>query len=167
MQNPFGFLLLILVSGSGLTAILTVISLLIPEGIERTRAVLQRSLGRSLLLGLINLLCVALIDALFIWLAQLVSNVKVIGGILALLVGLLTLSTAVLALLGLASLANLLGDRMGSPKNEFDATARGGTLLYLAGLTPFIGWFAFTPLALLTGLGAAIQTVFRRKDNMP
>jgi len=165
MQNPFGLLLLIVFGGAGLISLFTVIGLLLPVPVERTRAILESSLGRSLLLGVINFLFVAMIDALFIWLAQVLS-IKVISGILILLAGLLTLALALLTLLGIASLANFLGRRMDKGNNEFNANLRGGALLFLAGLTPYLGWFVFTPLVLWTAFGAAIQTVFRRKEKM-
>jgi len=48
-------------------------------------------------------------------------------------------------------------------KKPLSANLRGGLLLTLAGLTPFLGWYLFTPFALLTGLGAAIMTTFRQR----
>jgi hypothetical protein len=165
MQNSFGLLLLILFGGAGLTSIFVVINLLFPGLIKQTTAVLEVRLGRSLFLGLINILFVGLVDGICIWLAQLLQQ-RVISGILVILAGLLTIIAVLLIFLGLASLANLLGHLMGGGKNEFSANLRGGVLLFLAGLTPFIGWFAFTPLTLMTGFGAAIQTVFRRKEKV-
>jgi hypothetical protein len=164
MQNSFGLLLLIVFGGLGLVSIFTVIGLLLPVPVNRTRAALETSLGRSLLLGLVNFLCVGLLDALFIVLAQRLGNIKIIAGVLVVIGALLSLALALLSMLGLASLADLLGHHIGEPKNEFHALARGGGLLFLAGLTPFIGWFAFTPLVLLAGLGAAFQTIFKRKE---
>lgn len=165
MNNIFGLLFIIIFGGVGLISIFAVISLLLPIPIERTQAGLETSPGRSLLLGVVNFLCMGLALALFIWLFSLFTGVKIIDGILVLLAGLLTLSAILLALLGLASLANLLGHHIGEPKNEFHATIRGGALLLLAGFTPFIGWFAFTPLVIFVSLGAAIQAVFRRKEK--
>ena len=165
MNNTFGLLFVFIFGGIGLISILVVISLLLPIPIERTQVALKASPGRSFLLGLINFLCVGVLDALFIWLAQLTSSIKVVGGILVIIGGLITLALVLLAFLGLASLADLLGHRMGEPKNEFHAIMRGGALLFLAGFTPFIGWFAFTPLVILIALGAAIQALLRRKEK--
>ncbi len=166
MNNIFGLLFVIIFGGTGLISIFAVIGLLFPKPVERTSAALEASLGRSLLLGLINFLCVGVLDALFIWLAQLTSSVKVISGILVIIGGIITLALALLAFLGLASFADLLGHHMGKSNNEFDAVVRGGALLILAGFTPFVGWFAFTPLMILTALGGAIQTVFRRQAKV-
>jgi len=165
MNNIFGLLFVIIFGGVGLISIFVVISLLLPVPVERTRATLETSPMRSLLLGVVNFLCMGLVVALFVWLFSLFTGIKVIDGILLLLTGLLTLSAILLALLGLASLANLLGYHIGEPKNEFHAIIRGGALLFLAGFTPFIGWFAFTPLIILVALGAAIQAIFRQKER--
>ena len=165
MNNIFGLLFVVIFGSVGLISIFIVISLLLPVPVERTRAVLETSPARSLLLGLINFLCVAVLDALLIWLAQLTSGIKVVSGILVIIGGLITLALVSLAFLGLASLADLLGQRMGELKNEFHTIMRGGALLILAALTPFIGWFAFTPLVILISLGAAIQAAFRRKGK--
>jgi hypothetical protein len=165
MNSIFGLLFVIIFGGVGLISIFVVISLLLPVPVERTRTALETSPARSLLLGLINFLCVGVLDALLIWLAQLTSGIKVVSGILVIIGGLITLALALMAFLGLASLADLLGQHMGEPKNEFQAIMRGGILLLLAALTPFVGWFAFTPLVILFSLGAAIQAVVRRKEK--
>jgi hypothetical protein len=44
---------------------------------------------------------------------------------------------------------------------------RGGLLLVLACLTPYIGWFVFTPFVLSLGLGASILALFQRKALSP
>ncbi|MFZ1040812.1 MAG: hypothetical protein WAN58_05835 [Anaerolineales bacterium] len=165
MNNIIGLLFIIIFGGLGLISIFVVINLLLPVPIERTRAALETSPARSLLLGLINFLCVGVLDALLIWLAQLTSSVKVVSGILVIIGGLITLALTLLAFLGLASLADLLGQHMGEPKTEFQAIMRGGVLLLLAALTPFIGWFAFTPLVIFVSLGAAIQAIVRRNEK--
>ena len=166
MNNIFGLLFIIVFGGAGLISIFVVTSVLLPALLERTRTALETSPGRSLLVGVINFLCVGVLDALLIWLAQLAGSIKIVSGILVIIGGLMTSVLALLAFLGLASLADLLGHHIGEPKNEFVAILRGGVLLFLAGFTPFIGWFAFTPLAVLTALGAAIQTFFRRQPKI-
>ncbi|HUI88829.1 MAG TPA: hypothetical protein VLX61_08890 [Anaerolineales bacterium] len=165
MNNIIGLLFIMIFGGAGLISIFVVTSVLLPFLLERTRTTLATSPGRSLLLGLVNFLCVGVLDALLIWLAQLASGTKIISGILVIIGGLVTSILALLAFLGLASLANLLGHHIGEPKNEFTAILRGGTVLLLAGFTPFVGWFAFAPLMVLTALGAAIQVIFRQRER--
>ncbi len=68
------------------------------------------------------------------------------------------------ALAGLAGIVSLLRERMGlGGQNNVRGTMWASLLLVLAALVPFIGWFVFTPIALLTGLGAAVFALFRRE----
>jgi hypothetical protein len=165
MNNIFGLLFVVIFGGVGLISIFIVISLILPIPVERTQAALEKSPGRSLLLGLINFLSIGVLDALLIWLSQITSGAKVVSGILIIIGGLITLVPVSLTFLGLASLADLLGHHIGESKNQFNAIVRGGAVLFLAGFTPFIGWFAFTPLAILIALGAAMQAVFKPKEK--
>ncbi len=164
MQNIAGLLLLIIFGGAGLIAMFATINLLMPIHVERTRDALEGSLSRSLVLGAVNSVFAGIVAALFVWLAQRTGG-GVAGGLLGLIALLIVLLATVLALLGLAALSGLLGLRMSSGKSELAAHLRGGVLLLLACLTPYLGWFVFTPLTLWTGLGAAIQAVFRRGEK--
>jgi hypothetical protein len=40
-------------------------------------------------------------------------------------------------------------------------------LLVLACLTPYVGWFIFTPALLCTAIGAGLLTFFQRKEKIP
>jgi hypothetical protein len=164
MDNIVGLLLLIILGGAGLIAMFVTINLLLPAEVERTRAALEASLGRALVLGLVNSVFAALAAALFAWLAQRTGG-GAAGGLLGLVALLIVVLAVVLALLGLAGVSSLLGARLVSGKTEFGAHLQGGALLLLACLTPYLGWFIFAPLVLWTGLGAAIQAVFRRGER--
>lgn len=161
MQPNFGLLLLIVFGGTGLISMLIVLNLLLPESVESTQALLEASLGRSLLLGVVNFVFVGLLDLLIAWLGAMAG--KVAGGILVALAVVITLALGLLAILGLSAMTRLVGERTGSARSPVAAQLRGGILLFLAGLTPFLGWFVFTPVVVWTGLGAAIQTVFKRR----
>jgi hypothetical protein len=163
MDKIFGITLLLLASGITLISLLAVIALMFPSPVERTRAALETSLGRSFLLGLVNFLFVAAIAALLARLGQ--SAGGILAAILLLLALLLALTLAIFSALGLAGLTSLAGERIGEGTSPFRRHLRGSLLLILAGLTPYVGWFAFTPLALITGFGAALQAVFRKKEK--
>src|SRR5258708_40036026 len=90
MQNSFGLVLLILFGGGGLISILAVINLLFPLPVEATREALEVSLGRSLLIGLVNFVFVGLLDLLLLWLGQMAGRVA--GGILVILGGAITVA---------------------------------------------------------------------------
>lgn len=154
--------LILLVTFCGLTllASLEVTLRLFPESVERARQHLEKSLSRSLLLGLVNFIFVAIIVMLFIWLGEQLGDV--LGGVFGVLVLIILVALTLLLILGLCALSNLLGGRMGEAKSPLVAHRYGGLLLILSGLAPFVGWFVFTPLILWTSLGASIQTIARR-----
>ena len=161
MDKILGLVLVVLVGGSALIAMLATIALLFPSQVERTREVIATSFGRSFLLGLVNFLFFGVIAALLVKLGQ--GAGRPVAAVLTLLALLLVLALTVFLVLGLAALTSLLGERIGEGTSPFRRHLRGGLLLFLAGLTPYIGWFAFTPLALLTGLGAALQATFSKR----
>jgi hypothetical protein len=157
-----GLILLVLLGGVTLIALLAALSLLLPIPVERARQKLEKSLGLSFLLGLVNIIFFSAIVGLCIYLAQLTG-----GGPLAsipiLLGGLILAALAVLTLFGLAAMTKLLGERMGTTKSPLWSDMRGGLLLILAGLAPYIGWYVFTPAVVCVSLGAAILALFQRK----
>lgn len=165
MNNILDLLLLVLFGGAGLISIFAIISLLLPTSIERTRATLEYSLGRSLLLGLINFLFAVALSALLALPAQ---SGGIIGGIFIFLIGLVALAVIAFTLLGLVAATSLLGNRIGAAKSPITTHIRGGILLVLACLTPYFGWFVFTPLVLWTAFGATLRTFLpKRKVSLP
>lgn len=164
MENVIGLLLLIVIGSAGLISVFVIVNLLLPAPVARTRAALETSLGRSLLLGLVNELFAFVLVAGMIWLSQQVGG-GIAGGILGLLALLVLVIIGSLSVLGLAALSNVLGQRIG--QSGINSVTRGSVLLLLAALTPYLGWFIVTPLILWTALGAAIRALFQRKEKMP
>jgi len=158
---------LILLVASGIVtvvALLTAINLLLPGPVQKVQQNLESALGRSTLLGLVNFLFFGTIVVLFVWLADRLDNV--IAGIFIFLAGLIGLAIIVLAVFGLVAFANLLGSRIGGETvSPFKANLRGGLLLVLAGIAPYVGWLIFTPLVIWAGLGAAIQAFIPRRNT--
>lgn len=166
MDNIFNLLLLVLFGIASLLAFFAALVLLLPAPIEKTRQTLETSSGRALMLGLVNFIFFGVIVLLCVWLAEKVGGV--VAGLFILIGGLIALALALFTLIGLVSLAHLLGSRIGNQTTPFFNILRGGGLLLMAGLAPYLGWFLFTPLAVWTGLGAAIQTFIpRRKTQLP
>ena len=157
-----GLITLVVFCGITLLASLEATMLLFPEPVERARQNLENSLGRSLLLGLVNFIFVATIVLLFVWLGEQLG--EILGGILGVLALILLVGLILLALLGLSALSRLVGQRMGEAKSSTAAHRWGGLLLILSGLAPYVGWFVFTPLILWASLGASIQMILRRKN---
>jgi hypothetical protein len=163
MDNAFNLILVILFGGFSLLAFFTALVLLLPKPIMQAQHMLEDSGGRSLLLGLVNFIFFGLLATLGIWLSQ--QTASVVAGIFVLISGVITLGIAAFTLIGLVALANLLGTRIGSEASPFLTIMRGGGLLLLAGLAPYVGWFLFTPLATWAGLGAALSALVRKREN--
>jgi len=168
----FGLALLIVFGGVALIAMLAVIRLLLPVPTDKARTKLETSLGRPFLLGLINLLFLGALGVILLWLAGLIRDTwSGLSALLAGLLGFLALVIAILLLLlalnGLAALTVMLGERIGAAKSPFGNHARGSLLLVLACLTPYIGWYLFTPFVLSLAVGASLQVLFQKKVKQP
>ncbi len=74
------------------------------------------------------------------------------------------LSLVLLGLLGSAGLSRHIGQRLSSPidtEQPWRRVLRGGTVLSITFVLPFLGWFMILPLTLVSGVGAAV-TALRR-----
>jgi hypothetical protein len=154
-------ILLILFGGVALIAMLATIHMLLPVPVEKAHRKLETAIGRSFLLGLVNLLSFGALVVLLAWLAQLIGSW--VAGPVLLLAGLLVLALAVFALNGLVALACLLGERIGKARSAFWSDVRGGLLLVLACLTPYLGWFFFLPVVVCMAVGASVLPLFQRR----
>ena len=160
-----GIIFLIPLGGVTIVALFAALILLTPMPIEKTRNHLEKMPGRSLLLGVINFIFFGLLSALFLWLAE--QSGGLLSGVLVFLAAVILISVLIFILFGLSAFANLLGARMGSGKTPFTSNLRGGALLLLAALAPYVGWFIFTPLILWAGFGAAISALVRKEKEVP
>lgn len=161
MDRIFDIVLVFLISGVALIALLASVAILFPRPVEKTRDILSASFGRSFLLGLVNFLFFGALVALLARFGQEARGA--LAAILLLLALILALALTGFTLLGLSALTSLAGERIGEGTTSFRRHLRGSLLLVLAGLTPYIGWFAFAPVVLITSLGAGIQSWFRKE----
>lgn len=164
-MEMLGLVLFVLVGGVSLISMLAALHLLLPTAVERARLKLAGSLSKAFLLGLVYLLFFGALGFILFWLGRQVGSL--LAGILAFLALLIAVALEISALNGLAALASLLGERIGEAKNPFLSDLRGGLLLVLACLTPYIGWYIFTPFVLCVGLGASVLALFQRKPASP
>ncbi len=85
--------------------------------------------------------------------------------------GFVVASGAVLGgLLGSAGLCRLIGAGLPSPADAtqpWRRVLRGGIVLTLMCLLPFLGWFLILPLTLLSGAGATISAIYARRRQAP
>ncbi len=177
-MEMLGMILLVLFGGVTLIALLVTVSLLLPISVESARKKMESNLLRSFLIGLVNfifaLALLTLLGYIITLFRQTEGNMttinlgQIIGpGIFVVLGVLVALTVILFALRGLSALASLLGERIGKAKNPFLGELRGGLLLVLACLTPYIGWDIFTPFVLCVGLGASVLALFQRKTAPP
>jgi len=157
MVQIINLLLVIFFSGATLTALLAAVALLIPGPVGRSRQALQAAPWRAFWLGLVNLVFfLALVLALVKVAQAVVPPVAAVLGLLALLIlGSLLLVT----LLGLTGLVALLRERMGAGRSPLAGQVWAAVLLLLAGLTPVVGWWVFTPVTVIIALGAGVITL--------
>jgi hypothetical protein len=69
---------------------------------------------------------------------------------------------------GMAGLVTHIGQRLPSPADAdkpWRATVRGGVVLEMAFLIPFVGWFGLTVLAVVMGAGATTLSFFKQKPE--
>lgn len=66
--------------------------------------------------------------------------------------------------IGVAGIADLIGEKLGGHTQgqpPWRETVRGGAVLVLSFLFPFLGWLLIMPVALVVGCGATMRAIFR------
>lgn len=156
MGELLGAIILALVSGITLAALLTTLTYLLPEQVQRTQAVLEGSAKRAFVIGLVN----------FIFFGLLAAFGLERGPLLRLLGALLALALLAAGSVGLTAVTQILRQRIYGRQTISD-TVKTAVLLITAGFTPIVGWFILAPLTLLTSLGAAIIALLRSAPPPP
>ena len=157
MADGIGIVLVTLLTGVSLIALFFGFRFLFPRVVERSRLAADRAPGRSFAVGLVNFLFFGAVGLGF---AAISDGVGANVFLFPATVILAALSLGILV--GLAGIVLMLGERMipeGNPRRQI---FWGSTVIILASLTPFIGWFIFFPYVGLVGLGGFIIGWFRR-----
>ena len=156
--------LLVLIGAPGLICLLTLVTVLFPRiagAAQRSAAAMP---GRSLLLGVVNLL---FFTALVVVLTAAGERASSRSGVLEVLALAPALVLAAGMTVGLAAMSALIGDRMVPQRGPISQVVIGAAALVLAGLTPFLGWFLFFPVTALVGLGGVVIGLFSRAPEPP
>jgi hypothetical protein len=167
-------ILILIFCGITAIALLTILNLLLPFKVERIRETLEDHSVHSFVIGLVALGLSFAILALLGYLINLpilqsmasenVGYLYAVHGLgrvlLTLLLLLVGLSLISISAFGLAALANSLGQRIRSTNLPINRNLTGAALLILSGLTPFLGWFIFSPVAICIGFGSMVQAFF-------
>ena len=165
MMNTIS-ILYILLGGITIIAMLGTFDLFFPKPVTRARQKLESAPGKSFLVGLVNVIFWLVV--LVLWFEWTQANggpdmmPYLIGTILVIL---LIIGLIIPGIPGLAALAGLTGQRWNAYSSPLGQNLRGGLLLVLSCLTPYVGWFIFTPALLCTAIGAGLLTFFQREKK--
>ena len=118
------------------------------EGVEQAAS---EHPGRAFLIGLVNTVFLILVGYLFITWAQ-STGAPILGAIGFVLWFVLALGVV----FGLAGMVLLARSRIYGQSAGWRPVANSGVILFLACLTPYVGWFGFLPYLILRGLGAVM-----------
>jgi hypothetical protein len=144
---------LVLVTG---TAVILVFIGFFPGFTAQGAATVEQSPRWTLLVGLINAFFFGTITLILFALGQNVSEIFYLPTLLFLL-GLM-----VGVLFGLSGLTALLGERLWPDKQPTIRYIYAATLLVLAALMPFVGWFVLLPGLLVMALGVCLLVLLDR-----
>ena len=178
-MDTINSILFLIFCGITTGALLIVLNMLLPVKVEQAGNKLESQPVRCLVIGLVAL---GLSFAVLLLLGYLINlpilqtmakdNVPYVYAIhglarviFTLLLILLGLSLISISAIGLAALANSLGQRIRKANPSSYSKLIGVILLVLSGLVPFLGWFIVTPVALCIGFGSTIQTLFQQNAN--
>jgi len=167
MMNTIS-ILYILLGGITIIAMLGTFDLFFPKPVTRARQKLESAPGKSFLVGLVNVIFWLVV--LVLWFEWTQANggpdrmPYLIGTILVIL---LIIGLIIPGIPGLVALAGLTGQRWNAYSSPLGQNLRGGLLLVLSCLTPYVGWFIFTPALLCTAIGAGLLTFFQREKKTP
>ena len=168
------FLILVPLSLLALSALFSALIVLFPEPIRQARENLENRPWRSIFLGTLNFIGAGLIAMLAVGLGAALSRGEILQSpttdeffysLVYGLIALIGIALAIPTLIGLGAVIVLMGERLGKVRMPFLTYVRGGGLLLLACITPFIGWFVFTPLVIWASLGSVIAILVKPKKG--
>ncbi|WP_420640759.1 hypothetical protein [Candidatus Leptofilum sp.] len=132
-----------------LPALLLALNLLMPKITQRIETRLEKTPGKSFVLG------VPVTAAFLLWIA-ITANIPGLGQGSAFLAAFVGMG---LGTLGAAGMSRLLAKRVQvlvSSSSEALSLLRGAVMYELACLFPIVGWFLFAPVVGITVIGAAV-----------
>lgn len=153
----FGLIILIPV-----TSLMLLTSALFPQTTDKAKSVIENSQGRTFLIGVVNLLFLAAIMFVFIFLVQEVRFPPIF--FIPAVAALAAFATG--AFVGITSITHLVGERILSNHAQPQRNIRAAIVLILALLTPIIGWYIFFPYIVILGFGGFVAaTIQKRRAN--
>lgn len=150
---------------AGLPAVLGMVMMLFPEPVARARENLENHPWRSLFLGLLTFVAVALVEIALISIATTVGRLMEEPVFLAFLGLILIVALGMPLLIGLDGAIQLVSHRLGELNRPLSTYLRGGGMLLLTCMIPLVGWFLFTPLVVWASIGSVVALLRRQKGE--
>ena len=158
-------MLAILVGGSiTLTAFITLVERLFTAPVTRIAEAIKVSLWKPFVIGLVNAVFFILLAAVMFNFARSLSGL--FAGFVAVIALAIIAALGILTSIGLSGFCWWLEERIFTSERTLASSLRITLLLVLACMAPFVGWFLLTPFVVATGLGAAIQILFRKTEKV-
>jgi hypothetical protein len=158
-------MLAFLVGGSiTLTAFITLVERLFTAPVTRIAEAIKVSHWKSFVIGLVNAVFFILLAAVMFNFARSLSGL--FAGFVAVIALAIIVALGILASVGLSGFSYWLEERISTSERTLARSLKITLLLVLACMAPFVGWFLLTPFIVATGLGAAIQILFRKKEKV-
>ncbi len=147
-------ILALLAIGFCLMALFPVLSALFPDRVQRTRQAAAAMPVRSFLLGMVNFLFFGALALLFLALSENIHGIFAFPAFLFLTLLAIGIS------FGMSGVVRLAGARLFADRSALQQAVFGTLGIYLACLTPLIGWFGLLPYTSWLGMGAFILSFF-------
>jgi hypothetical protein len=163
MSDIIRLLIIILLLVVGLSAYFLVVNALFAVRVTKTRSISQSMPLRSLGIGFVNFVFLAVVAMVLLSIADKAG--PVIKGILTVPAVIILAFLAVLLSFGLAGVAALVGERLFSDFPAWKQTLWGAVCMSFACALPFVGWFLLLPYVGFVGVGAVILSLFQRENK--
>jgi hypothetical protein len=150
---------LISLSGISLIALILVLDAFFPRWIRRTQVAIEKQPGASFLLGLVNMLFFGSMTVFFSLVANYASPIF-LGP--ALLINIPLTAATVIGVVGLVRFA---GERLFPEQQDRKRMIYTVSLLFVASLTPVIGWFLLTSYIVVMGFGGFLLGFLRYRNH--
>ena len=158
-------MLAFLVGGSiTITSFIMVVGKIFTAPVTQTAQEIKTSLWRSFFIGLVNAVFFILVASLLFNLARGLNGF--LAGLVAMIAVAIFAALGILASIGLSGFGLWVEGRFFNEEQTLASSLKSSALLVLSCMAPFVGWFLLTPFVIATGLGAAIQFLFRKKEKV-
>ena len=162
-MDIFNMLAFLVGGGITLTAFITLVGRLFTTPVTYSAEAIKASLWKPFLIGLVNAVFFILLATLMFNYARSLSGLP--AGLVAMIALAIFAALGILESIGLSGFSYWLEGQITNNERTLTSSLRTTLLLVLACMAPFVGWFLLTPFVIATALGAAIQTVLRRKEK--